>query len=86
MGSGRRFLIYQLKMALHQLPVALTGYGMPIWVECCKDWTGGKVISLNRATQRSRTKRREFMGEERKLETIQAGEGKVVDSHEMLKA
>lgn len=29
-----------------------------------KEGTGGKVVSLNRVTQRSQTRRREFMGEE----------------------
>lgn len=68
MGSGRWILIYQPKMAFHQLPVAVTGCGMSIWSSVVKEGTGGKVISLNRVTQRSQTRRREFMGEERRLQ------------------
>lgn len=73
-------MIYQPKMAFHQLPVAATGRGMSIWSRVVKEGTGGKVISLNRVTQRSQTRRREFMGEERRLQgAFSAGEERVVD-------
>ncbi len=60
-------MIYQPKMAFHQLPVAVTGCGMSIWSCAVKEGTGGKVVSLNRVTQRSQARRREFMGEESRL-------------------
>lgn len=65
MGSERRFLIYQPKK-WHFTNFLLT-------VECplvvsCKEGTRGKVVSLNTVTQRSPTRRCEFMGEERRLQ------------------
>lgn len=68
MGSGRRFLIYQLKMAFHQLPVALTGSGMSIWSCVVKKELEGKLFL---STEWLRGHRREDLSSwERRLQSV----------------